>query len=360
MNSWPKSRFICAASIAYLLTCSSIALATSASTTSNNSKNAVGKKIYQQEWTSLSDSTVDAIIANVGGEILLFSDLRRAINLATKGQGDLLPSGKLTGPGLNEKLAEDVFDKLIEQTLLELKVQELSLQVTDEELDREIASFLESKQISRPDFLKMLESEGETEQSHRSEFKRQLETQRFIGRVIRPLVIVTEDEVRSYYLSENKNKAADSGPEKLVLRSLLLKIAKDSPDYTSKVQEIQEALKGGKAFEEVVKEFSEAPDAKEKLGLLDAKKPSELPQQVVEKLKDEAAGKVVGPISIGSSTFFFELVRRETAADTAFNNEKEKWNTKLLEKKFAERLKSYLSAEKDKVKISKRPIQFKS
>jgi peptidyl-prolyl cis-trans isomerase SurA len=311
---------------------------------------------YKQEWTNLSQTTQDAIVASVGGQILLLSDLRRAVSIASRGQADLAPSGALVGSGLEQQQLKEILDKLIEQSLLEIKVKELSLEVTESELDQEIASFLSQRNIDRDDFLDMLSAEGETEQSHRAEFKRQLETQRFIGRVIKPLVSVTDEEVRSFYLSQRVEGVGVQEKEKITLRSLMLRGKATDPQVTTKVTGIQAALNAGSSFEEVTRQHSEAPDAKSTGGLLPSRRAQELPPAVTKELAGKAVGAIMGPIEIGSSSFMFELVARQTDADDQFLKEKDQWQQRLLERKFSERLESYLKSERDKVRIEIRPL----
>lgn len=314
-------------------------------------------KIYTQTWTALSPNTYDAIIANVGGQILLMSDLRRTVAVLSKGRADLLPDGTIVGSGLTAEQVSGVFDELINQSLLEIKVKELSLELSETELDREIENFLESRQLKRDDFLQMLEAEGETEETHRAEFRRRLETQRFIGRVIQPLVSVTDEEVRSYYISEKPGSTG--GIEKLVLRSLLLNGTPEDPNTKLAIEAIAADREAGKTFEDIVKDRSQAPDAKKNAGLLEARPLSALPPAVAQALGTAPDGTIAGPITIGSSTFFFERVSASASVDSSFEKEKEKWRSRLLEQKFAERLQSYLDAERSKVRIEKRPLNLR-
>jgi parvulin-like peptidyl-prolyl isomerase len=306
---------------------------------------------YKQEWTPLTDATEDAIVASVGGQILLLSDLRRAVALASGGKAAVTPSGRLAGTTIQANEAKQVLDQLIEQSLLEIKVKELSLEVTESELDQEIAQFLQNRQISRDEFKRLL-----AEQSHRAEFKRQLETQRFIGRVIKPLISVSDEEVRSFYLSQRIKGA--STQEKLTLRSLMIRGQESDVEVKRRLQQIQAQIQAGKSFESIVKEVSDAPDAKSSGGLLPARKASELPASVARAATGKTPGTVVGPLQIGSATFMFEIVARDTLDDAQFLREKETWKQRLLEQKFAERLGSYLKAERDKVRIEIRPLDF--
>ncbi len=317
---------------------------------------ATPETLYKQEWTNLSGQTQDAIIANVGGQILLLSDLRRAVALASQGRAEITADGTLVGGGITSTQAAEIFDRLIEQSLLEVKVKELSLQVTDSELDSEIQNFLDSRQLTREEFIRLLAAEGETELSHRAEFKRQLETQRFIGRVIKPLVSVSDEEVKSYFLSQRQG--TPSTVEKVTLRSLMLKGKLTQPEVQTKLAEIQKKSANGEPFADIVKEESQATDAKQTGGLLASKKLSEYPVEIAKSLENKPIGTLTNPIEIGSASFVFELVSRESAADSRFTAEKETWRQKLLEKKFGERLRSYLNAEREKIKIEMRPLAF--
>lgn len=324
---------------------------------------------YEQEWTPLAPNTAEAIIANVGGQILLLSDLQRAVTITSRGRATLTATGQIKGSGIRAHEVDALFEKLIDQAVLDIKVQELGIEVTESELDAEIDRFLNGRGISRADFLKMLRQEGETELSHRSEFKRQLESQRLIGRVIRPLVSVTDEEVRSFYLvNKQKTKSPSRSPStsappasRFILRSLLINGLQTDPQAKLKIDSIEQGLASGSSFRDLVKTYSEASDAQTTEGLLDPRALEALPKPLQDELKSAQLGAILGPLEIGSSTFYFEFVSKDSAPDAAdphdFNIEQ--WRQRLLETKFSERLESYLKAEKDKVRVVKRPMNFK-
>lgn len=324
---------------------------------------------YEQEWTPLAPSTAEAIIANVGGQILLLSDLQRVVVISSRGGATLTAAGQIKGSGIRAEEVEALFEKLIDQSILDIKVKELGIEVTESELDAEIDRFLQGRGISREDFLQMLRREGETELSHRSEFKRQLESQRLIGRVIRPLVSVTDEEVRSFYLANKrstKNPSQDqarSAPPaaRFVLRSLLINGLQTDPQAKLKLDSIAQGLASGSSFRDLVRTYSEASDAQVTEGLLDPRPLEELPEALRGELESAQPGAILGPLEIGSSTFYFEFVSTTSASAAADSPEfnLEEWRQKLLETKFAERLESYLKAERNKVRVVKRPMTFR-
>jgi parvulin-like peptidyl-prolyl isomerase len=323
---------------------------------------------YEHEWTQLAPTTTEAVIANVGGQILLLSDLQKAVIVASRGSASLSATGQIQGIGISPEEVADLYEKLIDQSVLDIKVKELGIEVTEDELDDEIDRFLQDRKISQETFIQMLQREGETEASHRNEFKRQLESQRFIGRVIRPLVSVTDEEVRSFFLSNkppapkpSNDPSAGRGQDKYILRSLLINARSTDPQAKLKLNSIAKGLASGSAFKDMVKTYSEASDAQITEGLLDPRPLSALPTELRVVLQSSEPGTIIGPIEIGSSTFYFEFVSKEVAAQSKGTSEVnlDEWRQRLLETKFAERLNSYLKAERNKVRVVKRPMVFK-
>lgn len=321
---------------------------------------AVADDPTQKQAAPFSQATLDGILVTVGDEVILLSDLQKAVNVASDKQTRLLPQGRLSGGALNPTDANQLLDQLIDQRVLTLKVKEMSLNVGDDELEGEIQTFLKNQNISREKFEELLKAEGESVESHREEFRTQLETQRFIGRMIRPLVTVTDDEVRNFYLQQVKR--ADT-VQKVRLRSLVVQVPEGMSESQRQskqaiIANVKKEIDSGADFTGLVKLYSESPDALKTEGLLPAKPLKELPAEVRERIKDLKTNSVVGPVTLGSSVFFFQFVSGESDDLSEFGKEKAQWETKLLEIKFRERLSEFVKAERSKTKIVKRAIAF--
>jgi peptidyl-prolyl cis-trans isomerase SurA len=308
--------------------------------------------------STFSEKTLDGIIVSVGEDIILLSELQKAIQQVSAGQCKLLSNGKLVGGSISAQDAENILEQLISQKILSLRVQELGLSVTEDELDQEISSLLKQQNMTQEDFIKALQAEGETVTSHREEFRKQLETQRFIGRTIRPLVTVSEDEIRNSSASQQGQVEED---KKITLRSLLVQKYQEKE---SKIQKIKEDLTAGKSFESIAKMHSEDPDVLKTSGMLPPRFLKDLPEELRKELPNKKKGDVIGPIQIGSSAFFFEYLAEETSAtkntpEATKNNQlnskkRQEVEAKILDQKFKERLSEYLKAEKTKVKVTRR------
>ena len=306
-------------------------------------------------------STVDGVLATVGEEIILFSDLQRAIRAASEGQTTLAATGELRGGAVGAAESEMLLEQLVNQKVLGLRVKEMGIDLGEDELNSEITAFLKQQNVSREEFERILAQEGETPESHREEFRNQLETQRFIGKVIRPLVTVTDDEVKNYYMQQ----AGGANPtQKVRLRSLVLNVPPDLQESQrqskqDRIASIRKEVDTGGAFASMVKLYSESPDALKTEGLLPPRPAKELPAELQSRLKDIKPGQVVGPMQLGSSVFFFEFLGFELDTSGEFDKQKAQWESKLLELKFKERLDDYVRAERTKVKVVRRPMTFK-
>lgn len=301
---------------------------------------------------SQSGLLIDGVVATVGDEVILFSDLQRAVKHASNNQMTLEAGAKLNGAG-TEKDIGIILDQLIDQRVLAVRIREMGLNMSEEELDVEIQNFLKNQSITEERFQEILAQEGETKEAYREEFKRQIETQRFVGRTIRSLVSVTDDEVKNYYLQQSGGK--QQGARKIKLRSIVLATPSDASkeEKDETVKKIKDEIAAGKKFEELAKSYSEDTQAAKNGGLLAPKSASELPPEVRNSLKDVKEGSVIGPFIFAGSTFFFQYVGVDISENGDFLSQKSALEARLMETKFQERLSEYVKSERSKVKIEK-------
>ena len=76
------------------------------------------------------------------------------------------------------------------------------MQVSDTEVEREIATFLKQKSLTRADLDTFLSSQGKTYELYKKDFKNQLTMRKFHGVLIVPTVKVTDEDIKTYYLKK--------------------------------------------------------------------------------------------------------------------------------------------------------------
>lgn len=310
---------------------------------------------------TLKPNTLEAIIVHVGSQPIFLTELQKAVLIASEGSTVMQSDGNLLGGSLTVAQATEILEQLIDQKILASKVTELNLDVEDSELDSEIRTFLAGQNITPETLQKKLAESGETYESYKEEFRKQLETQRFIGRNIRPLVSTNEEELKRFYL---QSKPATSGAT-IQLRSLMIHFPEDidnaqKSQKITTISKIESEVSAGIPFENLVKLYSEAPDARRNSGLLPPRKLEELPEEIRLPVKSAKTGQVLGPIRVGSSVFFFEYLKAN--ANTEENiptQERAAWENKLLELKFKEKLTEFIRIERSRFEIRRIPIALR-
>ena len=316
------------------------------------------------EVRPLAPHVVDATLVHVGENVILLSDLQKAILSATRSETHLGPTGALHGGTLTPAQGEEIMDYLIAQKLMSTRVAELGLQVGEGELDQEIGTFLQGRGLTRDALATMLASEGETLESYRTEFRDQLEKRRLIERAIRPLVSVTREEVLAYY----RQQTGTLGTTQTVrLRSLVVHIPAGTPAQLVAAKHkvialISQKVGEGAEFESLVRLYSESPDASKDGGLLPPRALSAYPEVLQSALRDSVpGGSPVGPITLGTSVFFFQVAQIEAGEGTSeaeFERQRLTYENRLLEIKFTERLAQYLKEEQGRIRVTRRPFVF--
>jgi peptidyl-prolyl cis-trans isomerase SurA len=313
-----------------------------------------------------SKQPLDRILVVVADEIVLLSDLQKAIQITTNKATKLLPDGKLVGGNLSPDAAQNVLEQLINQKVISVKTRELGLQISEEELSSEIENYLRSQNISQEKLVSSLQDEGETYDTYREEFRHQMETQRIIGRVVRPSVSVTDDDVKSFYLQQ---PGVAEKQQRVKLRRLFIDLSPSLAEqtlserkaYVSKIEkESRDATDSSPVdFERLVKLYSSDPDAVKSGGALPPKELRELPAELRAKISNSTkTGSVIGPLEIGSATYFFQYLGTTLSNESEFEKQKAQLKNILLDAKGNERLSEYLQAERTKTKIEKRSFKF--
>lgn len=309
---------------------------------------------------------LEAIVAIVGDELVLLSEVQKAVQVVSSGQSKVDGFGVIVGGSIEVADAQSLFEQLINEKVLAIKVKEFGLQVTDEELETEFDNNLKQQNLSKEKFLEILANEGETYENYMEVFRRQLETRRLIGRSIRGGISVTDDEVKNFYFQQpNVNKKQ----QRVRLSSLVISVS-DSLTEAQKSEKLnrvekvkQEVSHPNKVsiedFNKLIKLYSDDFEIGKSEGVLEPKPIDALPALVQEKLLAKPViGEVIGPIKLGSTYFFFQYLESIYDSSDEFEKKKDYWKNMLLETKTNERLLDFIKIEKSRIKITRRNFVF--
>lgn len=237
-----------------------------------------------------SAEVVDRVVAVVNEEIISLSELSNALNpYAQRIQSLGYPPEKERE--MLFKVREDMLNQLINQKLTDQESKKYSISVSEKELDNAIERVKEVNNYTDEDLRSMLAKEDMTIEGYRSKVKEHLIRSKLLNYAIKSKIIITKDEITSYY---NSNIEKYRGEKKYYLKNIIKRVGLDMSDdkkqnIRSKMEEIHDKLKGGKKFEDVIKDYVDSDfDIKNlDLGMF---KYNELSPEIQEAIKELKAG----------------------------------------------------------------------
>ncbi|MCK5098164.1 MAG: SurA N-terminal domain-containing protein [Desulfobacteraceae bacterium] len=193
---------------------------------------------------------IDKIVAIVNEDIITLVELNKAIKPYLAEVEKTAYSNERKEQIIN-KLQHDMLGKLIEFKLTEQEAERYQIKVSDEELEASIQKFLENEKITKEELKKALLREKMTYEEYKNDMRSKILRPKFINRVIRAKVVITNEEVAEYY---NEHETEYAGVKKYYLRNILVK-------EKEKIEKVNELLISGYDFKEIAKEYSQAPNA---------------------------------------------------------------------------------------------------
>lgn len=207
-----------------------------------------------------ADQTVDRIVANVNGEIILYSELEDQLKLMTK----YAPNVDLTDPANRSRAEHDILNQMIHEKLTEAEAKRLNVVVTSAEVDNILARMIEENHTTRAQLEVSLKANGQTIDKLREQIKKDLERNRLMERVLKSKILITDKQVDDY-LQANKGGPVTS-TAKIHLGLIVLPVDPKSgkPEAVEKTgHEVLDKLKQGADFQSMAKQHSKGVAAQD-------------------------------------------------------------------------------------------------
>lgn len=135
---------------------------------------------------------IDRIVAIVGEDLILLSNLKKALVIKNLEDLKRIPREK----------QEQALDELIERSLLSQKAKKLGISVLEKEIDDEIESVKLANNITTEVLIEVLKKEGITLDDYRNIIRSQIIKAKIISREIRPNLYITDEALKNYYEKE--------------------------------------------------------------------------------------------------------------------------------------------------------------
>ncbi|MEO5354629.1 MAG: peptidylprolyl isomerase [Magnetococcus sp. XQGC-1] len=214
-----------------------------------------------------------------------------------------------------EKIWSHSLEELILRALRNQKASQLNIVVEEKDIDALVSQVERENKLPLGALPKAMASQGMNFEQYKEGLRDKLLQGRLIGRVIRPLVTVSEEEIRDLYASIPQKSRA----EEIRLGQILLQT--DSSDATTaqaervrqQAESLASKLRGGSSLETLAGQYSSDSSGLSG-GDMGWFKRGELLPELEKAVFDLEKGAVVGPVRSNQGFHIFKVLdRRESA-----------------------------------------------
>ncbi|MDD2219524.1 MAG: SurA N-terminal domain-containing protein, partial [Desulfoplanes sp.] len=199
-----------------------------------------------------ADEVVDRIVAVVNGEMITLFDVNQQLQGYTQqfAGRTLTPEQEKTLTVLRKK----VLEQMVNDLLLRNEAQRLAMVVSDVEVQNQVEAFKKKHGLTEEQFLGQLKLQGMDRKDYETKIREDIMRQRLLGAMVRRKVVVTENEMQTYYDAHKD----DFAQEKKVDLALIL------VDAGFDVTTLREKIMADKiSFTDAAAMYSQGPGAKQ-------------------------------------------------------------------------------------------------
>lgn len=298
---------------------------------------------------------LNSIAAIVNDDIItLYEVIREAQPVIREAE----KKGALDDDG-RSKIRRAALEHLIEKKLLEQKVKELNIKVTDEEVTQAIDDVKKQNNMASQEVLvSALASQGLTFEQYRSQLQEQIEKIKLVSMEVRAKIHVAESEMREYYQA---NRAKYSEDDSFRARHIFFRTNEKAPaddikrTMSTALMVLAEA-KSGKDFAELARSYSEDPAARKDGGALGTFKKGDMMPELERAILEMKPGEVSDLVYTTSGFHIIKLEERITGKMKPFESVKTEIEDALYRKKSEERFSQWAKELRSKASIEMKDL----
>ena len=243
-----------------------------------------------------------AIIVDEG--IIMESELNDAIENTINNfeiNGEVLPPRDILFSRITEKL---IMDEILLQ-----KAEKFGIRISDQELNEALSEFASQDGLTLRELREKIESEKKSFKDFRESLKKELILRRVQSGLVRPKIIISEQEMMNY-INSTEGQSLISIEYKI--NQILIKDLEENK-FQEKVTSIIDEINNGISFLKATEKYSFLFDS-ENNGNLGWRNKSQIPTLFVEQISKMEKGDIFGPIKSGAGIHIIQLedIRGET------------------------------------------------
>jgi peptidyl-prolyl cis-trans isomerase SurA len=277
-----------------------------------------------------AEELVDGIAAQVGGDIVLISEVMRISQpLVSQLQAGGAPEAEIA------KARAAALEELIESHLLARVVKQSELTATDADIDKAIEGIAKENGLSAEQLQASVTSHDMTYKEYRAQIKRELERRKVIQTMIASKIDLQEDDLKRIYAEQFSKQPA--GGETVHLRQILVvagpEAGRSLPEACKIAEDAHTRIRGGASFEAVAREISAvAPMDGGDIGWIHR---DSMAPWMLEALKPLQPGGVTDVIELPFGCGLMQLVERREWIPVTFEAAKPMLEQQAFEQKVA-------------------------
>ena len=287
---------------------------------------------------------VDRIVAIVNDQVITLYQLeQKAAPLFARYIPPDLPHDQ--AEERKQEIMARVLPQLIDDVLVQNEIEKKGLSATEQEVDQTIQAICAQNGFSLREFAEKLKSQGFSLERYREQVKQQIERSRLINSEVKSKIVVTDEEIASYYASTSGETSYD-GP---YYDLSMINIAPDNPDdpeskavAEKKAVEAYKRLEAGEPFDKVAADYTDlsSGSAGGHLGQFSADEMDPFIRKIIVEL---APGQFSKVIDMPSGYQIFRLNGISSTLDVKVpEDEKEEIRNKLYQEKMETRFQEWL------------------
>lgn len=280
---------------------------------------------------------ISGIAAVVNDEVITTLDLDKEYAQMLK-ESEKLPAAEKMG------LRSAALNRLVDKKLVEQKIRELDIKVSDEELRASIEDVKKQNNLTQEALEQALAAQGLTFSQYKAQLKEQLERMRLMSQEVRSKIQVGEREMREYYDAHRDNYG---GAETFHARHIFFKLdPKAKPEDAAATEklanEVLAKAHAGEDFAALAKKYSQDPGAAKDGGDLGSFKKSDMLPEIGDTVAAMKPGDVSSIVRSPAGLHIIKLEQKSREAGRPFEEVKDSIEELLYKKKSDERFNQWV------------------
>ena len=290
---------------------------------------------------------IDGIAAVVNGELITTYDVEKEAALIVKN------AGKKPGPTLEQaQVRSAALNQLIDKKLIDQKIKELAIKVTDEELRQAIEDVKKQNNLTQEALIAALSAQGLTFDQYKTQLKEQVERLRLMSQEVQSKLQVGETEMKEYYDANYKRYSEET----FQARHIFFMISQKAPEndvkrITATAASVLQEIRTGKNFAELAKKYSDDKSTARDGGDLGTFKKGDMLPDIENVLESMKPGEVSELVKTPAGLHIIKLEQKIVKSTKTFAEVKGEIEEILYKKKSEERFKQWAAGLKSSASI---------